>query len=71
VKNEAAGAIRQPFFNVFGIIFHFSFLINVYRRSVGEGDAVCPVEGPRLFFGEKNGAEKLRVKENFVSLARK
>ena len=29
MKNEAAGAIRQPFFNVFGIIFHFHFSFSI------------------------------------------
>jgi len=40
-----------------GLIFNFQFsivncqfLIDVNRRSLGKGDAVGPVEGPRLFF---------------------
>ena len=34
-------------------VFRFSFLIDVDRRSAGKGDAVGPVEGPRLFFCKK------------------
>jgi len=58
---------RQGHFSFF--IFNFSFLIDIDWRSLGEGDAVGPVEGVEIHFahadmegGRRQGAQEFAMR---------